>query len=179
MSQYAIMVDLERCIGCKSCESACKLENGIPEGRYRTKVIWVNPQKGGRLFFVSSPCMHCDKPACKQVCPTGAIYKRQEDGVVLIDKTKCIGCRYCAWACPYGAMGFDEDKMVADKCTYCAHRLARGEQPACVTKCPGHALNFGEKSALMSQASSEGRKLRGINAGKANPSTFYLERLKP
>lgn len=178
MSQYTIMVDLERCIGCKSCETACKLENGIPMGQYRTKVIWVNPQKGGKLLFVSSPCMHCGKPACKQACPTGAIYKREEDGVVLIDKTKCIGCRYCAWACPYGAMTFDEDKMVADKCTYCAHRLAMGEQPACVTKCPGHALSFGKASELATNARSEGRWIRNIDVG-TKPSTVYLERLKP
>jgi Fe-S-cluster-containing dehydrogenase component len=75
-------------------------------------------------------------------------------------------------------MGFDDDKMVADKCTYCAHRLACGEKPACVSKCPGHALSFGEKSELMATASSEGRGKRNMNAGKTNPSTFYLERLK-
>jgi Fe-S-cluster-containing dehydrogenase component len=179
MSQYAIMVDLERCIGCKSCETSCKLENGIGEGRYRTKVIWTAPQGDRRLGFMSMPCMHCENPACQKSCPTGAIAKRHEDGVVLMDKGKCIGCRYCVWACPYGAMNFDAEKMVADKCTYCAHRLAQGEQPACVSKCPGYALSFGKKDELMSKAKAEGRKQRGINAGKANPSTFYLERLKP
>jgi Fe-S-cluster-containing dehydrogenase component len=179
MSQYTIMVDLERCIGCKSCEAACKLENGVPMGRYRTKVMWVNPQGGNKLYFVSMPCMHCANPACKESCPVGAITKRPGDGIVLLDKERCIGCRYCSWACPYGAMGFDENNMVADKCTYCAHRLAREEQPACVTKCPGHALSFGRKDELLARASSEGRKQRDINIGKAGPSTFYLERLKP
>ncbi|TAN45141.1 MAG: 4Fe-4S dicluster domain-containing protein [Nitrospirae bacterium] len=179
MSQYAIMVDLERCIGCKSCEASCKLENGVPEGRYRTKVIWINPRNDKRLSFMSMPCMHCENPACRASCPAGAIYKRPEDGLVLIDKNKCIGCRYCSWACPYGAMGFDAEKMVADKCTYCAHRLARGEQPACVAKCPGHALHFGRKGELLAKASFEKRKQRDVNIGKAGPSTFYLERLKP
>ncbi|MBZ0155332.1 MAG: 4Fe-4S dicluster domain-containing protein [Alphaproteobacteria bacterium] len=178
MSQYTMMVDLERCIGCKSCEAACKLENGIPMGRYRTKVIWVAPQKGSRLYFVSMPCMHCAKPACKASCPVGAISKRQEDGVVLIDKERCIGCRYCAWACPYGAMGFDEDRMVADKCTYCAHRLARGEQPSCVTKCPGRALTFGRAEELFAKARSEGRWCKDIDTFGTGPSTSYLERLK-
>lgn len=178
MSQYAIMVDLERCIGCKSCEAACKIENGVSEGRYRTRVVWVNPQGANKLYFVSMPCMHCEKPACKTSCPVGAISKRTEDGIVLIDKGKCIGCRYCEWACPYGAINFDADKMVADKCTYCAHRLARGEQPACVSKCPGYALSFGKKNELVAKAHAEGRKRRNINVGSVNPSTFYLERLK-
>lgn len=178
MSQYTIMVDLERCIGCKSCETACKLENGVTEGRHRTKVMWVDPHGGNKLFFVSMPCMHCAKPACRQACPTGAIYKRPEDGIVLIDKAKCIGCRYCSWACPYGAMSFDADKMVADKCTYCAHRLARGKQPSCVSKCPGHALSFGKADELITKAKSEGRWVRDINRSGTKPSTIYLERLK-
>ncbi|MEW6410045.1 MAG: 4Fe-4S dicluster domain-containing protein [Nitrospirota bacterium] len=179
MSQYAIMVDLERCTGCKSCETACKLENGIPEGRYRTKVIWIDPAKGRRLSFMKMPCMHCEKPPCQASCPTGAISKRHEDGIVLMDKEKCIGCRYCIWACPYGAMSFDADRMVADKCTYCAHRLYRGEKPACVIKCPGYALSFGKKDELKAKALSEGRKERNINVGNTNPATFYFERLKP
>lgn len=176
MSQYTIMVDLERCIGCKSCETACKLENGIPMGRYRTRVLWMDPEPGGRLYFVPMPCMHCGKPACLASCPTGAISKRPDDGVVLIDKGKCIGCRYCAWACPYGAMGFDEAKMVADKCTYCAHRLARGEPPACVSKCPGRALSFGRADELLGQARSQGRRGRLLTGEGTRPSTVYVER---
>ena len=177
MSQYTIMVDLERCIGCKSCESACKLENGIPAGRYRTRVHWVNPRPGGRLSFVPTPCMHCGTPACQAACPTGAISKRPLDGLVLIEKSRCIGCRDCAWACPYGAMGFDEARMVADKCTYCAHRLARGEQPACVSKCPGHALRFGKTDELLAAAQAERRWARTLTSGGTQPSTVYLERL--
>jgi Fe-S-cluster-containing dehydrogenase component len=89
------MVDLERCIGCKSCETSCKLENGIPEGRYRTKVAWINPQGGRRLDFMAMPCMHCEMPACISSCPVSpkAIYKRKEDGIVLIDKKRCDGCQ--------------------------------------------------------------------------------------
>jgi Fe-S-cluster-containing dehydrogenase component len=176
MSQYAIMVDLERCLGCRSCETACKLENGVPVGRYRTRVLWVNPEPGGRLGFVPMPCMHCGEPACRAVCPTGAIVKRPEDGVVLIDKARCIGCRYCAWACPYGAMAFDDARRVADKCTYCAHRLARGETPACVSKCAGRALSFGRVDELLAAPGVRARLARVLATGGTRPSTLYLER---
>jgi Fe-S-cluster-containing dehydrogenase component len=175
MSQFAIMVDLERCIGCRSCEISCKVENGA--NKYRNKVVRIDPQGGGRLTFMSMPCMHCEKPACRQACPTGAIFKRPADGVVLIDESKCIGCRYCAFACPYGAMNFDAERQVADKCTYCAHRLDRGELPACVSKCPGHALSFGKAETLGAQARSQGRGILNIDAG-TNPSTFFLARTK-
>ncbi len=177
MSQYSIMVDTERCIGCKSCETACKLENGIPAGRYRIKNLWINPQGGKRLDFMTMPCMHCEKPACAASCPVKAISKRKEDGIVLIDKKKCNGCQYCVHACPYGAINFDAEKKVADKCTYCLHRLQRGEEPACVSKCSGHALSLGKKDDLIAKAKSGGRKTRDINKFGINPSTFYLERV--
>ncbi|MHB1123002.1 MAG: 4Fe-4S dicluster domain-containing protein [Ramlibacter sp.] len=173
MRQLAMMVDLERCLGCRSCEISCQIENGAT--RRRNKVVCLEPREGSRLTFMSMPCMHCEKPACRQACPTGAISKREKDGVVLINQSKCIGCRFCSWACPYGAMGFDEERMVADKCTYCAHRLDRGEAPACVSKCPGHALSFGKSEDLRIQAKSQGRALMDIDAG-TNPSTFYLAR---
>lgn len=175
MSQHAMMVDLERCIGCRSCEISCKLENGA--AKYRNKVVQLDPQGGSRMSFMFMPCMHCEKPACLAVCPTTAISKRPEDGLVLINEGKCIGCRYCSWACPYGAMGFDPERRVADKCTYCEHRLAQGEVPACVSKCPGHALSFGKLDALAAVAKSEGRRVLDINSSGANPSTFYLARI--
>jgi Fe-S-cluster-containing dehydrogenase component len=128
------------------------------------------------MFFMFMPCMHCEKPACLAVCPTAAISKRAEDGLVLINEGKCIGCRYCSWACPYGAIGFDAERRVADKCTYCEHLLARGETPACVSKCPGHALSFGPVEALRTQAKADGRKVLDINRSGTNPSTFYLAR---
>lgn len=175
MSQFAIMVDMERCIGCRSCEISCKLENGA--NKARNKVVQLDPHAGVKLSYMSMPCMHCEKPACQQACPTGAIYKRPEDGIVLIDAGKCIGCRYCAWACPYGAMGFDAERMVADKCTYCEHRLARGESTACVTKCPGHALSFGKVEELTARAKAEGRRILDIDNFGTRPSTFFLARL--
>jgi Fe-S-cluster-containing dehydrogenase component len=177
--QFAIMVDLERCIGCKTCEAACKIENGVTAGRYRIMNVHIKPSGKRRLHFMTIPCMHCEKPACAASCPVNAIYKRANDGIVLINKDKCIGCRYCVHACPYGAINFDAENNVADKCTYCAHRLDRGEGPSCVSKCPGYALRFGKKQELLKIAKAEGRKLRSIDRFSLKPSTFYLERLRP
>ncbi len=177
--QYAIMVDTERCIGCRSCETACKQENGVSEGRYRIKVLWLSPKGDRRLHFITMPCMHCGQPACAASCPVKAIAKRKEDGIVLIDKKKCIGCRYCVHACPYGAINFDEEKRVADKCTYCIHRLQRNELPACVSKCPGYVLNIGMKDKLAKQAMTEGRRIADTDKFELKPSTFFLERLRP
>jgi Fe-S-cluster-containing dehydrogenase component len=180
MAQLAITVDLERCIGCKSCEAACKLENRVPKGQFRSKVIWVPPKNGNRLYFMFMPCMQCEKPACIASCPTKpkAIYKREKDGIVLIDRDRCIGCKYCLRACPYGAIDFDEVTNKADKCTYCAHRVDRGELPACVSKCPGFALDFGDKDELISKARAGGRVIMDIDLWGLNPSTTYLARLR-
>jgi Fe-S-cluster-containing dehydrogenase component len=98
--------------------------------------------KVDKAFFVPKLCNHCSNPACVQVCPVGATYKT-EDGVVLVDEKRCIGCRYCVQACPYGARYFDEKRGVPDKCTWCYHRITKGMQPACVDSCPTGARVFG------------------------------------
>jgi anaerobic dimethyl sulfoxide reductase subunit B (iron-sulfur subunit) len=91
--------------------------------------------------------MHCENPACVNVCPAGAMTKRA-DGIVLVNQDQCIGCRYCEWACPYGAPQFDERKGVMSKCTLCEDLVAQGQNPACVDSCPARALGFGELSEL-------------------------------
>jgi tetrathionate reductase subunit B len=96
-----------------------------------------------KAFFVPKLCNQCEHPACVQVCPVGATYKTQ-DGVVLVDEKRCIGCRYCVQACPYGARYFDEERGVPDKCTWCYHRITKGLQPACVESCPVGARVFGD-----------------------------------
>ena len=96
-----------------------------------------------RTFFVPKLCNHCDNPPCVQVCPVGATFTT-EDGVVLVDKDYCIGCRYCVQACPYGARYLDPRTHTADKCTFCYHRLVRGLLPACVEVCPTGARLFGD-----------------------------------
>ena len=97
------------------------------------------------MYYLPVACQHCDNPECVSVCPTGASYRR-EDGVVLVDHSKCIGCQYCVMACPYGVRAYDEgkDKGVIEKCTMCAHLIDKGEKPACVKHCPGQARLFGD-----------------------------------
>ncbi|MHB1291223.1 MAG: 4Fe-4S dicluster domain-containing protein [Sulfuricella sp.] len=154
--QYTLWIDIEHCIGCNACTIACKAENNTPIGVDYNRVIEIeegdfrDPQKAPNVgvTFVPMPCMHCGLPACLAACPVGAITKRKEDGIVLINKDKCIGCRYCAWACPYGAPQFNAEAKVMEKCTLCVHRVEKGLLPACVTTCPAKVRFFGELNEL-------------------------------
>ena len=153
MTQYAIATDLNRCVGCLSCMVACKAVNNVPIGSYWNKVLRIGPSlKEGatsshdvEMYYLPVSCQHCDNPECVSVCPTGASYKR-DDGVVLVDHSKCIGCQYCVMACPYAVRAYDtsKDKGVIEKCTMCAHLIDKGEKPACVKHCPGQARKFGD-----------------------------------
>lgn len=158
MAQRGWLVDLGRCIGCHSCTVACKSEQntapinspllfkgGSAQRPLHLSYRWVVVQEGGTYpdvwrLFVTSACNHCQEPACIKACPAGAISKRARDGIVLIDQDRCTGCRYCLWACPYGAPQFNDVTGKVEKCTMCAHRVDQGLQPACVTTCVGKAL---------------------------------------
>ncbi len=98
-------------------------------------------------YNLSLACNHCEEPLCRDACPSGAISKR-EDGIVFIDKDKCLGCRYCEWACPYNALRFDARTNTVSKCHFCFEDLDRGEPPACVPACPMRALDFGDLAEL-------------------------------
>ncbi len=156
--QLAFYVDIANCNGCKACQIACKDKNKLPVGIRWRRVFqyeggeWVS--RNGQMipssvygYFVSSACMHCENPVCLQVCPAAAIHQR-EDGIVLIDENKCIGCRYCSWACPYGAPQFNEDLGVMTKCNMCYDLVDQGEKPACVQACPYRAMDFGPLDEL-------------------------------
>ncbi|MFP3908684.1 MAG: 4Fe-4S dicluster domain-containing protein [Archaeoglobaceae archaeon] len=149
------------CIKDKGCESICKNFNGTPDGVHRIKVITVNEGKPGQLN-VPMPCLHCNDPPCLPVCPTNAIYKR-EDGIVLVDKDKCIGCGYCAFACPFGAPQFEKggafgSKGKMDKCTFCVepfdqkdddgNLIKREPIPRCAMVCPTGTLLAGEQEEI-------------------------------
>lgn len=166
---WGMGIHIDKCIGCGRCADACKTENDVLREPFffRTWVerytvdadgeVEVDSPNGGvdgfttpeepkevlRTFFVPKLCNHCDKPPCVQVCPVGATFK-SPDGVVLVDKDYCIGCRYCIQACPYGARYLDPRTKTADKCTFCYHRITQGLMPACVEVCPTQARVFGE-----------------------------------
>lgn len=152
--QLAFHVNLDQCSGCKACQLACQDKNDLPADTTWRRVLeysggsWIPEgnlfvQSGTFTYFTPVACMHCANPPCLEVCPTAAISKRDSDGVVLIDTEKCIGCRYCQWACPYGALWFQEDAGKMNKCNFCVDLLAKGERPACVDACPYRSLDFG------------------------------------
>jgi anaerobic dimethyl sulfoxide reductase subunit B (iron-sulfur subunit) len=159
--QLGFYLDASACTACKACMIACKDKNNLPVGMNWRKVYeygggtWgpdpANPTllvaNNVYAYSVSIACMHCQSPLCVEACPAGAMTKNA-DGIVLVDADKCIGCRYCEWACPYGAPQFDETAGVMTKCNFCQDLQAQGQNPACVDACPMRALEFGELADL-------------------------------
>ena len=158
--RYGFYVNLDSCTGCKACQMACKDKNNLGVGVLWRRVVevsdggWINRNglwiNNTRDYFVSVACMHCEQPICKEVCPTRAITQRA-DGIVLIDAKKCVGCRYCEWACPYGAPQFDEAARGMTKCNFCYDDLDAGKPPACVSACQMRVLEFGDIEELRAQ----------------------------
>ena len=151
MTHYAILTDLNKCVGCLACSVSCKVINNVPIGNYWNKVLRVGPNprtEGGQwpdiyTYFLTVQCQHCENPACVAVCPTEASHIL-EDGTVQIDKSKCIGCQFCAMACPYNVRYLNEEERVVEKCTLCEQRVAQGDLPQCVAQCGGRARFFGD-----------------------------------
>ncbi|MBW2436548.1 MAG: 4Fe-4S dicluster domain-containing protein [Desulfobacterales bacterium] len=151
--KYGIVIDASKCIDCKACMIACKVENNVPEGAWRN---WIRPLwdmgVGRKTEFQPGQCMQCDTPSCVAACPVNATYK-QPDGLVAIDPKKCIGCGNCVTACPYGARYRNTARQIADKCDFCQQRLKRGEEPACVVTCPTKTRIFGDLNDPQSDVS--------------------------
>ncbi len=159
MPQFGFAFDPLKCAGCHSCAIACKAEMNTPIGvRYRRVVYRESGTYSGtgpgamRREVTSVACFHCARPACVNACPTGALSKEADLGVVLVDGSRCVGCRRCAAACPYGAHQFNRETRRMEKCNACWHRivdtsgatpvLCVGVRPACVAACPARALRF-------------------------------------
>ena len=203
---FGFVIDTKRCIGCHGCAMACKVENNVPDDLFWNRVLtdggndmdtpagtWPNL----KMSFLSLNCQHCENPACTKVCPVGATYKDPETGAVRQDYDKCIGCRMCIAACPYtGVRSFNweepkysvdfavgdadvpaHQKHTVEKCTMCWHRLAKGQQPACIEVCPGLARHFGDFNDPDSDVSKllrEREYMQLLPEKGTKPSTYYL-----
>jgi molybdopterin-containing oxidoreductase family iron-sulfur binding subunit len=198
MTRYGMVIDLTSCIGCNACTMACKAEHATPSGVFWRKVLEqeVGTYPSARRVFLPVMCNHCAEPPCRDVCPTGATWKR-DDGIVLVDYDQCIGCRSCIEACPYDARTFYADETtyfpghrtpyeemqqtfpdgVVMKCNFCVERVDEGRQPACVQSCPTQCLYFGDlddPESTVSRLVAE-RKARGLLPEKGtDPSVYYF-----
>lgn len=178
--RYAMLIDLRRCIGCQACTVSCAIENQTPQGEFRTHVNQYQVQVADEVTNVLLPrlCNHCDNPPCVPVCPVQATFQR-EDGIVVVDNTRCVGCAYCVQACPYDARFINHETQTADKCTFCVHRLEAGLLPACVESCVGGARIIGDIRDPQSRISQLIRTHHdAINVLKPEndtvPHVFYL-----
>ncbi len=198
--QLALVIDLNKCVGCHACAVNCKSWNtsgqfgplteenpygkepdGVWFNRVQTYEVGVFP--GVDVVHLPKSCMHCVDAPCVSVCPTGASHKRQEDGIVLVDYDECIGCKYCSWACPYGCREFDFHEGVMKKCTLCVDRIydenlpEEQRQPACVIACPSGARIFGDVNDPTSEAGKAILDKQGYQMmpeSGANPANHYL-----
>ncbi len=177
--KYVIIVDAAKCIDCKACMVACKVENNVPEGFWRNRINVLGDKNGSkRTEYQPTQCMQCDDPSCVAACPVGATYK-QADGLVVIDSEKCIGCGNCVTACPYNARYRNPAKRIADKCDFCKDRLKQGKEPACVVTCPTKTRVFGDINDPASKVAQmvKEEKLLKIAAPHINtqPNIYYFE----
>lgn len=179
---YAMIVQVAKCIGCQACTVACKFQNNVPEGQYRTKtpslgIKGIYPKV--KMTFEKEACQMCQNAPCVAVCPTKASHYN-EDNLVMVDINKCVGCKYCMTACPYDARFTNKETGAADKCTFCYEtRVSKGQKPACVSTCVGGALSFGDINDPTSDAAKLFAKFKSsVQVRKpelgTKPSVYYI-----
>lgn len=200
--QLALAIDLNVCVGCSACVTSCKQWNtsgnagamadhnpydADPSGTFfnRVQTFEIGSFPNTEVVHFPKSCLHCENPPCVPVCPTGASYKREQDGIVMVDYDKCIGCNYCSWSCPWGARELDEFKKVMTKCTLCVDRIydesldERDRKPACVLSCPTKARLFGDikdPDSEIAQAIDQRNGYQLMPEWGTNPSNHYLPR---
>jgi Fe-S-cluster-containing dehydrogenase component len=216
MPRYGMVIDLDRCTGCQACAVACKVENNVPfsppeEAERSLGIAWMQilPTTEGefpdvRTRFMPVLCMHCDKPPCVSVCPTGATYKSERTGIIAQVYSRCIGCRYCAVACPYTVKFFNwsnpewpeemasrltpdvsvRSKGVVEKCTFCSHRVPEKREmrdgdyrTACSEACPMKAITFGDLDDPKSRVAELAKSPRSFRLQEeigTEPKVYYL-----
>lgn len=201
--QLALVIDLNVCVGCSACVTSCKEWNTSgdagpmtdfnafadnPTGTFfnRVQTYECGTYPNTETVHFPKSCLHCEDPPCVPVCPTGASFKREEDGIVLVDYEKCIGCKYCSWACPYGAREFDEQEKVMKKCTLCVDRIydtsipEDRRKPACVLACPTSARLFGDINDPESEVSVAIQERGGyalMPEWQTKPANHYLPKI--
>lgn len=202
--RYVMVIDLQLCTGCNTCSVACKQENNLPEGVWWTQVVTVGGNGEDapagtypdlHLDYLPLACQHCANGPCIDVCPSGATTRRN-DGIVMQDPGLCIGCRYCMIVCPFTSVRVFADEQpryvlpfptgenpishrgsTVEKCTFCAHRLSRNEEPACVQACPTRARAFGDLNDPASQVARlliERPHFSLLVEKGTQPSVYYL-----
>jgi len=179
----AMVIVGDRCIGCDACYVSCKTDWDVPAMKeaFRTKVFEVEGEDvngNPTIGFLPTLCNHCDNAPCVDVCPTGASFKRDEDGIVLVEPDMCIGCKACMVACPYDARYYNEEEQTVDKCTFCLPRISNGLDPACVTTCVGESRNFGDLNDENSNVSKMLKDATGVFKLKedegTSPNVYYV-----
>jgi len=178
MARYGMVIDTKKCVGCMDCVVACKTENKVPEGHNRDWIVTVTNGKfpNVNVEIQTQRCNHCDSTPCVSCCPTGASHIHNVGGVVLVDHNMCIGCKACLAACPYDARFVHPDGY-ADKCTFCIHRVEKGELPACVSVCPTHCMYFGDfddPNSKVSKLIASRKNHPLIPEAGTKPRIFYL-----
>ena len=174
---YTMVIDTKKCLGCMACVVACETENNVPTGYSRDWIKTLTKGKAPNLYMEirSERCNHCARPPSVYCCPTGASHV-VPGGIVVVDKSKCTGCKACVMACPYNAR-YVHPEGHTDKCTFCYHRVIKGKNPACVDSCPSHAMYFGDaddpKSTITKLLNSRKHKVVHPEYG-TQCKVFYL-----